>query len=326
MNCDAPGCGSVSLELLRRRAELIAVVRDFFREHGYWEVETPVLSRDCCVDAWLDPFPVRLGQRDTAYLQTSPEFAMKRLLCAGADRIFQITRSFRQDEVGRWHNPEFAILEWYAAGTDHIAQMDFVQELVGHLAQAAARCIPEFVRLSYGDAFRQILGVCPHSASVPDLLVAAEISGTFRPSDPEIDRDDLLNFLLAERIEPELKRRQAVFLFDYPASQAALARTRPSPFSVAERFELYLDGIEICNGYHELTDPDELRRRMTVQNEKRRRSGKPLLPVESRLLHEMAVHPLPECAGVALGLDRLLAWCLGRDTIRDVITFPFDTV
>ncbi|MFG0332002.1 MAG: EF-P lysine aminoacylase EpmA [Maioricimonas sp. JB049] len=329
---------SADLVTLRRRAQLTQSVRAFFDRHGYWEVETPLLSRDICVDAWIDPFRLEgAGDDDsTLYLQTSPEFTMKRLLVAGADAIWQLTRSFRQGETGRYHNPEFAILEWYRVGDDHHDQMTFVEALVRHVAARAVELGAEtapsgwmakpFRRLRYDDAFAEFAGSSVLELETDALAELARrhdlvVPESLRPGAG--DRDDWLNLLLAEVVEPALADEGGVFLYDYPASQAALAKVSPGPPAVAERFELYLEGIEICNGYPELTDADELARRMRQQSERRAAAGMPALPVESRLLQAMQVG-LPDCAGVALGLDRLVMWALGVESLAELIPFPFD--
>lgn len=323
------------LPILRQRAALLEATRAFFRQRGYWEVETPLLSRDCCIDAWLEPFAVPLPDGSTGWLQTSPEFGMKRLLAAGADRIFQITRSFRKDESGPLHNCEFTILEWYAQGEDHFLQMDFVEALVRELrdlpipemAEAPAnspllRSDP-FPRLSYEQVFHRSLGLSPHTASLAELQAAVSRIPSLAGQAEAQDRDALCNLLLAECVEPELAREGAVFLHAYPASQSALARVDTGLTATARRFELYLDGVELCNGYHELTDANELRTRMAEQNRRRRLAGLPQLPEESRLLAAMR-HGLPDCSGVALGFDRLVMWRLGCPQIRDLIAFPFE--
>lgn len=323
---------TATLEVLQLRARLLQAVRNFFASHSYWEAQTPVLSHDSCVDLWLDPFCVELGNGQRVYLQTSPEFALKRLICAGADRVFEVARVFRQDELGVRHNPEFTMIEWYARQDDHHAQMDFVELLVRQLAEfAAAEChrpqatptSAPFARFTYAQAFQEFASLCPFTASLAELYAVAARHVPGLPAGIEEDREGLLNLLLADVIEPNFRKLRAVFLCDFPASQAALARIRPGSPAVAERFELYLDGVEICNGYHELTNADELRLRMQAQNQQRCRLGKPALPVESRLLQAMDVG-MPECAGVALGFDRMAAWCLGLASIQDVIAFPFD--
>jgi lysyl-tRNA synthetase class 2 len=328
---------TAALEMLRRRALLLRAVREFFDERGYFEVETPLLSQDVCVDAWLDPFIVPLSptasgasRPETWYLQTSPEFGMKRLLAAGARAIYQITRSFRRGERGARHNPEFTILEWYRAGDTPDDQMQLVEELVRRVAEAAAlpgggpRSESPFRRLAYDDAFAQFAGTRVLHLAPREL---EELARARRVPVPEsldgTDRDAWLNLLLAELVEPKLAGEGAVFLYDYPHTQAALSNVRPGAPPVAERFELYLDGIEICNGYHELTDADELAARMRRQGEMRRAAGLSELPVESRLLRAMRAG-LPACTGVALGFDRLALWALGQERLADVMAFPFD--
>jgi len=323
---------TASLEILQQRAALLRQIREFFTRHGYWEAQTPILSRDSCIDAWLDPFSLHLPTGEQVYLQTSPEFALKRLICAGADRVFEVARVFRQDEMGVRHNPEFTMIEWYERDCDHHAQMDLVEALVRmvrgisltHHQNAKETALPaKFSRLSYEQAFKTFTGLSASSASLQELTTVAAAQGSGLPRGIEQDREGLLNLLLADVVEPGLKQLQAVFLYDFPPAQAALAKINPGPPAIAERFELYLDGIEICNGYHELTDPVELHQRMQQQNEIRLRMGKAPIPSESRLLRAME-HGLPNCSGVALGFDRLAAWCLGLESIREILAFPFD--
>lgn len=323
---------TAALEILRQRSELLQVVRQFFLNRGYWEVETPLLSRETCIDTWIDPIEVPdPAQRDrTLYLQTSPEFAMKRLLAAGADAIFQITRSFRGGEAGDRHNPEFTIVEWYRVGDTHHDQMTLTEELVRTVAMANIEGTAKeftddpFPRITYEAAFEAALGATVLDKSARELRQLVEEQNVPIPRSLDAaDLDGWRNLLLAEAVEPWLAKHPAVFLYDYPASQAALARVRPGPPPVAERFELYLDGIELCNGYHELTDAGELRTRMQAHHDRRVANGQSSLPVESRLLAAMHCG-LPACAGVALGFDRLAMWRLGCASLRDVTAFPFD--
>lgn len=332
---------TASWPVLRARAGLLGEIRRFFDERGYLEVETPLLSHDVCVDLWLDPFIVpqassRPERGGRMFLQTSPEFAMKRLLAAGADAIYQITRSFRRGEIGRLHNPEFTIVEWYRTGESLEAQMDLTESLVraaleterGDIAGArpgsAPRPIPRFRRLAYDDAFLEFGGQRILPLSTAELRRVAERHGLSAPASLAADdRDGWLNLLLAGIVEPALAGSGAVFLYDYPASQAALARLRPDRPEVAERFELYLDGLEICNGYRELTDPDLMAERMRRQAALRASAGLSELPADSRLIEAMRAG-LPECAGVALGFDRLLMWRLGAADIAEVMPFPFE--
>ncbi|MCA9109799.1 MAG: EF-P lysine aminoacylase GenX [Planctomycetaceae bacterium] len=334
---------TAALPVLRLRSEMLNWVRQFFRSKGFWEVETPLLSQDVCVDAWLEPFFVESGG-SRFYLQTSPEFGMKRLLAAGAESIFQITRAFRQEETGRLHNPEFTMLEWYRVGDTYHQQMDFVEKLTHgfcHHAEVLARKIDgmeavdfkpaflngvqtskAFCRTTYDDAFQQVFGDGVLSKSVADLRALATKHGVEGPSSlVEDDRDGWLNLLLSEVVEPMLAKRETVFLYDYPASQAALSRIRSSDPPVAERFELYFHGVEICNGYQELTDSHELRRRQTEQSRKRQQAGLSQLPEHSRLLAAMDLG-IPESSGVALGFDRLLLAALRMSSLSEVTAFP----
>lgn len=317
---------------LRQRGQLLKKVRLFFERHGYWEIETPLLSHESCIDRWLDPFSVQVDKQ-TCYLQTSPEFAMKRLLCHGADSIFQICKAFRSGESGERHNPEFTMIEWYRQNISLSQQTAFVEELI---AEVMDFCHTElhiksrfpaplkFHRLSYKEAFEKYAGLSPLTAELYELRECAVQLGLQRSSSSIADRDELLNWILAQAVEPELAKLGAVSIFDFPASQAALAKLRFDDVPVAERFELYLNGVEICNGYQELTDALELRRRMEAQNQLRLAEGKPAIPVHSDLLCTMEQTPLPECSGVALGFDRLVMLCLGTETMRDVLAFPFD--
>lgn len=327
---------TASLSNLRARAELISVIRSFFAAHAYLEVETPLLSRDVCVDAWLEPCEVNLSGWGRYFLQTSPEFHMKRLIACGAERIFQLTRSFRAGERGPRHNPEFTILEWYAVGETYEQQMEFVEQLVRAVAMTPLsgeqRRIDEdplpmptapFPRIRYDDAFARWSGTRVLSLSSSELRSLADkhdlaVPRSLRPD----DRDGLLNLLLSGIIEPALAESGAVFLQDYPESQAALARVRDDSPPIAERFEMYLNGIEICNGYQELTDADELDRRMVSQSTVRDAEGLSKMPVLSRLSDAMRDPGLPDCAGVALGVDRLVMWRLGATHLDDVVAFP----
>lgn len=328
---------TAALETLRQRAVLLDAIREYFNASGYWEVETPILSADTVIDAWLEPFVTRdatSAKSPEMFLQTSPEFGMKRLLAAGAAAIFQITRAFRQGETGPLHNPEFTMIEWYRAGDTYHDQMAFVEGLVTTVLQCGAsfdstnerpRPTTPFERMTYDDAFAQHAGARVLSLTADELAQLAERLGRQRPATMRADdRDGWLNLLLAECVEPKLGQGRPQFLYDYPASQAALARIRRDDrHPVAERFELYIDGIELCNGYQELTDPDEFRRRMQEQQALRESAGLPPLPDDNRLLQAMQ-RGLPECSGVALGFDRLAMIALAKTTLSEVMAFPVD--
>jgi lysyl-tRNA synthetase class 2 len=318
---------SAELETLRQRAKLLASVRSFFVERGYWECETPILSRDIVVDANLDPFELTDGG-DRWFLQTSPEAGMKRLLAAGATAIFQVSRVFRRGESGPRHNPEFTMLEWYRVGDDHFAQMDFTEQLVRAAFETAGRDLsPEpFERLTYDAAFERFAGLrvlnLPNAALV-DLARSHHLE--VPDSLPADDRDGWLNLLLAELVEPYLGTDRPVFLHDYPATQAALAVVREDCGQppVAERFELYLSGVELCNGYHELTDADAFAARTQEERAIRRSLGISDLPGAPRLESALR-HGTPQSSGVALGFDRLTMLTLGQPAVHRVIAFPFD--
>lgn len=307
---------TATLEMLRRRAKLLAQIRDFFHRRGFLEVETPILSHDTVVDRHLDPLAVTLpsdprqpekGER--LWLQTSPEFGMKRLLAAGATAIYQITRAFRGGETGALHNPEFTMVEWYRVGDDYAAGM----QLLADLAAAILDC-GQAERITYRDAFRQYAQLDPFGELPQPGVLGLP---------PEADRDMVLDYLLTTRAEPHLGRDRPAILYDYPASQAALARIREESPPVAERYELFVRGVELANGYHELLDPAALRQRNHDNNRLRAADGKYLLPEESRLLAAME-HGLPACCGCALGFDRLVMVAVGAATLQDVIAFPID--
>lgn len=318
---------TASWSALEFRAAVLRKLRDFFHQRAFVEVETPSLSRDTVVDLHLDPIPVVLfhdarepaiGQR--MWLQTSPEFAMKRLLAAGAERIFQVAKAFRGGESGAWHNPEFTMVEWYRVGDSYEEGM----QLLADLAQCLLE-VPRVERVSYEAAFLATLQLNPHEATADALRQAARKLG----ESPEFgdDRDAWLNFLLATHVEPRLGSDVPTILYDYPASQSALARTRRADsgahYEVAERFELYYRGVELANGYHELLDPAVLRRRHQQANAARAADGRYVLPTDSRLLDAMTTG-LPACSGCALGFDRLVALLYGATDLRTVLAFPID--
>lgn len=326
---DSPSRGfgpTAALPTLRLRAELLRRLRQFFDARGFWEVDTPLLSNDTVVDRHLDPLSVMLfddPQRPqagrTMWLQTSPEFAMKRLLAAGATAIYQVTHAFRAGERGRLHNPEFAIVEWYRVDDGYEQGMQLLSDLAEELLRLgpADRC-------TYRDAFLAHVGVDPHTAPGATLRSAAERRQLAVPAGWETDdRDSWLELLLVECIEPHLGRERPLILCDYPASQAALARLRDDQPPVAERFELYLRGIELANGYHELVDPAVLRQRIATANRQRAAAGKFTLPEENRLLAAMSAG-LPPCTGTALGFDRLVLLATGASQIAEVIPFPVE--
>ena len=288
------------------------------------EVETPMLSAATITDPHLESFSTRYtgpghAEGTTLYLHTSPEFPMKRLLASGSGPIYQLCKVFREGEAGRRHNPEFTLLEWYRPGFDHYALMDEVAALAAPLLGLENRPVE---KLSYRDAFLLHADIDPLTASVDELRDCASALG-ITGFDGESDRDVWLDLILTHTVEPKLGREGLCFIYDYPASQAALARLNPNNLQVAERFELYYRGVELANGFHELADAVEQRKRFVAELETRRAQGLKPVPVDERLLAALE-EGFPPCAGVALGVDRLVMLALGADSLAEVIAFTID--
>ena len=314
---------TATVEILRLRAELLARVRAFFAERSVLEVDTPVLSHGATVDPAIDSFAVEYHGPGAGelWLHTSPEFPMKRLLAAGCGDIYQLCRVFRDGEAGRYHNPEFTLLEWYRLGFDHHRLMDEVEALVA-AALAGRRDPAPAPRYSYREAFLEHTGIDPHVADGAELAACAERFEVVAPDSLELEeRDGWLDLLLTQVVEPRLERDRPVFIYDYPASQAALARIRDGVPPLAERFELYLGGVELANGFHELADGAEQRRRFAAEQARRRREGRVAPPMDERFVAALEAG-FPPCAGVALGIDRLVMIAAGADHIDQVIAFP----
>lgn len=314
---------TASRRALQLRASLNRLVREFFHVRGCLEVETPILSQAGNTDPNIESFSLQFtGPRSAGeaqrWLRTSPEFPLKRLLAAGVGDCYELGRVFRNGEAGGRHNPEFTMLEWYRLGWDHQRLMREAAELV----QSALALVDWKVQseaITYADLFKRELGLCPHSASLEALQAPL---AEFSIDADGLSRDDWLDLLLTHRIEPALGADCLTAVYDYPASQCALARVRAGQTPVAERFELYLGGIELANGYHELLDADEQRARFVsdLAKRKQRQSSQPIL--DQRLIDALQTG-LPSCAGVAMGMDRLLMAMLGTRDIADVLAFPF---
>jgi len=320
---------TAALEVLKLRARLLERIRAFFSERGVLEVETPILSTAAVTDPMLASLATRYtGPRfprgQTFYLHTSPEFPMKRLLAAGSGSIFQVCKVFRDGEAGRLHNPEFTMLEWYRVGFDYHRLMDETDELVMRLlAPTMSFDAPE--RLSYREALQRYAGLDPHTASAGDFAAVAK-AHKIGVAPELLTQNDLSvwrDLLLTHVVEPKLGQGRLTFIYDYPASQASLARIQPGDPPLAARFELYLNGIELANGFHELADADEQRTRFERQLHTRATSGQPVVPMDERLLASLE-HGLPDCAGVALGFDRLVMLAAGARSIAEVLAFPVD--
>lgn len=300
--------------MLEARARLLAACRAFMAARGILEVETPILDRYGNPELHLHSFRAGPdgGDGRQYYLQTSPEFAMKRLLAAGSGPVYQIGKVFRAGETGRLHQPEFTLLEWYRPGMDHLDLMDEVTELLQDLELEPAG------RSSYAGVFIEHTGLDPHAAETGELAAAARALGL---AGAEPERAVLLDFLFSRQVAPALGRERPCLVYDFPACQAALARVRPGPPALAERFELFIDGMEIANGYNELQDYHEQESRFDADNRARRARGLPEVAADPRLLAALAAG-LPACAGVAVGLDRLLMTVSGAAAIDDVLAFP----
>lgn len=287
------------------------------------EVETPTLSVAAITDPHLESFSTcytgpGYAEGVKLYLHTSPEFPMKRLLAAGSGAIYQLCKVFRRGEAGRRHNPEFTLLEWYRPGFDHHQLMDEVAALVVPILRLESVAVE---RLSYREVFLRYVGVDPLESPLEELQQCARKQGIsgFMGDD---DRDVWLDLILTHAVEPYLGQNGLCFIYDYPVSQAALARVNPEDPRVAERFELYYQGIELANGFHELADSDEQRKRFKAERAAREGQGLEPVPMDERLL--AALDSLPDCAGVALGVDRLVMLALGADSIEEVMAFTID--
>ena len=311
------------LEAVRLRARLYSLIRQFFAERGVLEVETPVMSAAGNTDPNIESFSthfsghVAAGARER-WLRTSSEFAQKRLLAAGIGDCYELGRVFRNGEAGRRHNPEFTMLEWYRVGWNH---RQLIDETIAFVQTALATCgmAAEVCQSTYRELFVGAIGLDPMTASEQDLRNALD---GLRVSDEGLGRDDRLDLLLTHRIQPAFPAGRITIVYDYPASQCALAKIRADDPPVAERFELYVGQHELANGYHELTDAAEQRARFERDNVRRRSRGLREMPLDENLLR--AIEGLPDCAGVALGIERLLMAMTGSEDIRNLLAFPFE--
>lgn len=322
-------------QTLKLRASILRRLRAFFDESGFIEVETPLLSADTVIDRHIDPMAVAspihataTGRDQSMWLQTSPEFAMKRVMAAGGEAIYQITHAFRDAERGALHNPEFTIAEWYRRGDDMHSGMKLLSDLSQQVLQRGSA-----EQVTYRQAFLQHVGIDPHIATGNELATVAREREVSVPDGYVFDenanandtaiRDAWLDLLLSECVAPKLGLQAPTILHDYPASQAMLSQVREDTPPVAERFELFVDGVELANGYHELLDAEELLRRSQAANQLRQSDGKPPLNAETRLIEAMRVGMAP-CSGCALGVDRLVMVAAGKTSIDDVLTFPIE--
>jgi len=317
---------SASTECLQQRARLLQSIRAFFSAQKILEVDTPVLSRAAITDPHLQSFSTQfLSQK--YYLQTSPEFFMKRLLANGSGDIYQLCKVFRDDEMGRHHNAEFMLLEWYRLGFDHHQLMQEMARLVENLFQQHSQISWQVAdKISYQQAFIQTLSIDPLSATAKDLHHTALKNHIECPQGMAIENKDMwLDWLMMQAIAPAFKIDRLTFLYDYPASQAALARLSQQDNRIAHRFEMFWGELELANGFWELQDATEQRKRFEAENKQRQQQGLDMMPMDENLLASLAAG-LPDCAGVALGIDRLLMLVLQKSHISEVLSFDFSRV
>jgi lysyl-tRNA synthetase class 2 len=314
--------GSAALAALQLRARLYALIRAYFAERHVLEVETPILSAAGNTDPNIESFSTRFsghvdaGARER-WLRTSPEFPLKRLLAAGIGDCYELGRVFRNGEAGGRHNPEFTMLEWYRVGWDHRRLMQETIALIdAALAMAERRA--EVVVTSYRQLFLDGLGIDPMHASIDELRAPL---AEYNIGPDGLGRDDWLDLLITHKLQPAFPRDRITVIHDYPASQCALAKIRPGEPPLAERFELYLGCYELANGYHELNDAAEQRERFERDNVVRRERGLREIPLDENLLG--ILDSMPDCAGVALGVERLLMCLADTDAIADVLAYPF---
>jgi lysyl-tRNA synthetase class 2 len=310
---------AASLATLRQRAAMLAAIRAFFAARGVLEVETPALSRAGATDPAIESVTAAARSLGPAplYLHTSPEFAMKRLLAAGSGDLYQLCRVFRDDELGRWHEPEFTLLEWYRVGFDDERLMTEVAELINAALRAVGAATRRTVRVRYAEALQSAIGAPPEA---PTAVLTERLGRCGIDIPPGLAHDTLLDLAFATAVGASFDKEALTFVHDYPASQAALARLKPTQPPVAARFEVFSGGIELANGFHELTDAVEQRRRFEAERAARVRAGRHAAPLDEQLLAALA-SGLPDCAGVALGFDRLVALALGHDNVASTMAF-----
>lgn len=307
---------SASIKNLKLRAQILANIRHFFATRNVIEVETPVLSQYTVTDVHIESFQIDYTQ--PYFLQTSPEYAMKRLLAAGSGPIYQIGKAFRKEEAGKQHNPEFTLLEWYRPGFSHHQLMDEVDLLLQEVlhCQKAKRC-------SYQTLFLEQVHIDPLQSDQTQLqsfLAKQQLMPDHQLA--SLDKDTCLQLILSHCIEPNLGSKAPHFIFDFPASQAALATINKTT-NTANRFEVYFHGVELANGFHELADPDEQCRRFQKDQQQRNQCQRSIPAIDQRFIAALK-HGLPDCAGVALGIDRLIMLALKTNKIDDVLTFTWD--
>lgn len=317
---------SCLLEQLQQRAQLLSTIRQFFNDRGVLEVETPLLSHGIGTDPQLAFFSTEYyfqPKAEMLYLQTSPEFAMKRLLAAGCGSIYQICKAFRNGESGRFHNPEFTLLEWYRSGFDLFQLMAEIDQLINAVLSPYG-LLQKTRTVSYQAVFEHYTGLNPLVFSLSDYSDYAEQNGMPEATSICADSHALwLDFIFSHRVQPNLGDQGLCMVYGFPACQSSLARINADNPAVTDRVEIFIQGVELGNGFYELTDAEEQERRFDREIDFRQRNGLPKADKDQRLLDALA-SGLPDCAGMAIGLDRLLMIQAGVGSINQVLAFPVD--
>ena len=313
-----------SIDALKTRARVLQDIRAFFAAQHVCEVETPVLSSAAVTDVNLHSFKTRYRQGDL-YLHTSPEFFMKRLLAAGSGDIYQICKVFRDDEDSRRHSPEFTLLEWYRLGFDSHQLMAEMEHLFQQLLQIFSQhlTVKPADKITYQHAFTQTLDIDPLSATVSDLKTRMQQQQIEIPAGMDGDINTWLDWLMVAAVAPSFAKDRLTFVYDYPVTQAALARVSAADSRVAHRFEMYFGELELANGFYELTDANEQRTRFAHDNQQRLDKKLDAMPVDECFLNALAAG-MPACSGVAVGVDRLLMVLLNKNNIADVLAFKVE--
>jgi lysyl-tRNA synthetase class 2 len=319
---------SCALNAIQQRARMLAIIRHFFSQRGVLEVETPLLCQAGATDPHLLAFTTsyrRPGETEgrELFLQTSPEFAMKRLLAAGTGSIYQVCKAFRNEESGRYHNPEFTLLEWYRVGFSLDDLIDEVDALIGEIFRNQHR-LGTSIRLGYSELFQDSLGIDPLTASIREFVDAARKHGLAEAEPLCGDRRSMwLDLLFSHLIQPYLGQSQVHYIVDYPICLPSLAQKHTENPLLVKRVEVFLQGLELGNGFHELSDPVEQEERFNHDLAQRKSLALPLPPKDSRLLAALR-EGLPPCSGIAIGLDRLLMLLIGAECIEETLAFPID--
>jgi lysyl-tRNA synthetase class 2 len=310
---------TADIQVLQTRAKILKNIRDFFDQRGVLEVETPLISKFGVTDPHINAIPVLLQEKEKYFLQTSPEYSMKKLLAAGSGAIYQLTKAFRNGDIGSSHNPEFTMLEWYRPEFDHFQLMAEVDELLQMILHTETAKV-----VTYRELFQQYLAIDPYVISkeqIQNIINKNDFSVEFIQN---ASIDDWLQVLFAYYIEPKLMGNAPWIVYNYPASQAALAKLQQeNGIDVAARFEVYVRGVELANGYYELTDPQQQLTRFRQDQIIRKQLQKPFMAIDDRLLAALEAG-LPACSGIALGVDRLIMLAVNAANIREVIAFPID--